>query len=224
MLCKQGCVCLQPNITPRLENFWDIFKPKALVDFGGLALVLVVIFLENGVFFGFFLPGDSLLFTVGLLCYLNVLDVELTTLVFSIAAAAFAGYYTGYWFGYKTGQGLYKRPDTLFFKQKYITTAEDFYKKYGGIALVLGRFLPIVRTFAPILAGVVRVKPRTFFLFNITGAILWPITITGAGYFVGSKFPNALDYLDFIVIGFILITSIPVIKSVLKKRKGTKST
>ena len=92
MLCKQGCVCLQPNITSRLENFWDIFKPKALVDFGGLALVLVVIFLENGVFFGFFLPGDSLLFTVGLLCYLNVLDVGLTTLVFSIAAAAFAGY------------------------------------------------------------------------------------------------------------------------------------
>lgn len=205
-----------------MENFWDIFKPKALVDFGGLALVLAVVFLENGIFFGFFLPGDSLLFTVGLLCYLNYIDVELTTLVFSIAASAFAGYYAGYWFGYKTGQGLYNRPDTLFFKQKYITTAEDFYKKYGGVALVLGRFLPIVRTFAPILAGVVRVNHRTFFLFNITGAILWPITITGAGYYVGSKFPNALEYLDFIVIGFIVVTTVPIINNLRKKRKSKK--
>lgn len=206
-----------------MESFWDIFKPKALVEFGGLALVLVVIFIENGLFFGFFLPGDSLLFTVGLLCYLDVLDVELSTLILSIAGAAFAGYYAGYWFGNKTGQALYKREDTLFFKKQYIFTAEDFYKKYGGLALVLGRFLPIVRTFAPILAGVVKVKPQTFFLFNIAGAILWPVTICGAGYFVGSKFPNALDYLDFIVIGFIVVTTVPIINNVRKKRKEKKS-
>lgn len=200
----------------------DIFKPKALVDFGGLALVLLVIFLENGVFFGFFLPGDSLLFTVGLLCYLKVLDVGLATLILSIAGAAFVGYYTGYLFGYKTGQALYKREDTLFFKKRYIYTAEDFYKKYGGVALILGRFLPIVRTFAPILAGVVKVNHRTFFLFNVSGAILWPLTITGAGYYVGSIFPNALNYLDFIVIGFILVTTIPIINSIRKKRREKK--
>jgi membrane-associated protein len=206
-----------------LENFWDIFKPKALVDFGGLTLVLLVIFIENGLFFGFFLPGDSLLFTVGLLCYLGVLDIDLANLILSIAAAAFAGYYAGYYFGFKTGQNLYKKEDSIFFKKKYIYTAAEFYQKHGGVALILGRFLPIVRTFAPILAGVVRVNPKTFFLFNIAGALIWPLTITGAGYYVGSIFPNALDYLDFIVIGFIAVTSIPIINNYWKKRKDKKS-
>jgi membrane-associated protein len=206
-----------------LENFWDIFKPKALVDFGGLTLVLLVIFIENGLFFGFFLPGDSLLFTVGLLCYLGVLDIELANLILSIAAAAFSGYYAGYFFGFKTGQNLYKKEDSIFFKKKYIFTAAEFYQKHGGVALILGRFLPIVRTFAPILAGVVRVNPKTFFFFNIVGALVWPLTITGAGYYVGSIFPNALDYLDFIVIGFIAVTSIPIINNYWKKRKERKS-
>ncbi len=205
-----------------LENFWDIFKPKVLVDFGGLALVLVVIFVENGLFFGFFLPGDSLLFTVGLLCYLNVLDVTLFTLIFSISGAAIAGYYAGYYFGYKAGQSLYKREDTLFFKKSYIYTAESFYQKYGGIALIMGRFLPIVRTFAPILAGVVKVKPQTFLLYNIAGAILWPATIVTAGYYVGSVFPNALNYLDYIVIGFILVTTIPIVNNFRKRKKSKK--
>lgn len=202
-----------------MENFWDLFKPKALVEFGGLAAVLVVIFLENGIFFGFFLPGDSLLFTVGLLCYLDILDVELATLIGSIAFAASAGYYAGYYFGFKTGQALYNRKDTLFFKKKYIHTAEEFYKKYGGVALILGRFLPIVRTFAPILAGVVRVKHRTFLFYNLAGALLWPITIVSAGYYVGSVFPNALNYLDYIVIGFIIVTTIPILNN-LRKKKG----
>ncbi|MBW7844288.1 MAG: DedA family protein [Bacteroidia bacterium] len=202
-----------------MDSFWDIFKPKVIVDFGGLTLALLIILIENGVFFGFFLPGDSLLFTIGLLCYIGVIDVTLTTLMLSVAIAAFMGYYIGYWFGYKTGNSLYKREDTLFFKKKYVHTAEDFYKKYGGFALVMGRFLPIVRTFAPILAGVVRVKPLSFLLFNLLGAILWPVTICGAGYFVGSKFPNAIDYLDFIVIGFILVTTIPIANSLFKKQK-----
>ena len=206
-----------------MENFFDIFKPKALVDFGGLTLVLLVIFVENGLFFGFFLPGDSLLFTVGLLCYLGVLDIELATLILSIAGAAFAGYYAGYIFGRRAGQGLYQKEDSLFFKKKYIYSAAEFYQKHGGIALVLGRFLPIVRTFAPIIAGVVKVNPKTFFIFNLAGALIWPITITGAGYYVGSVFPNALNYLDFIVIGFIAVTSIPIITNYWKKYKAKKS-
>lgn len=202
-----------------MENFWDIFKPKVLVEYGGLALVLVVIFIENGLFFGFFLPGDSLLFTVGLLCYLDILDVDLGLLVASIGLAAIAGYYAGYYFGVKTGQALYKREDTLFFKKKYIYTAENFYRRYGGFALIMGRFLPIVRTFAPILAGVVRVNHKIFFLYNVIGAFLWPGVIVTAGYYVGSVFPNALDYLDYIVIGFILVTAIPIINTLRKKKE-----
>jgi len=111
----------------------------------------------------------------------------------------------------------------LFFKKKYIYIAAEFYQKHGGVALILGRFLPIVRTFAPILAGVVRVNPKTFFLFNLIGALVWPLTITGAGYYVGSIFPDALNYLDLIVIGFIVVTSIPIINNYIKKRKDKKS-
>jgi membrane-associated protein len=207
-----------------LDSIWDLFKPEELIRFGGLALLLIIIFLENGVFFGFFLPGDSLLFTAGLLAYpeVGVLDVSLEHLILYIGFAAIGGYYAGYFFGYKTGEALYKRKDTLFFKKEYITTAEVFYKKYGGVALVLGRFLPIVRTFAPILAGVVKVRPIVFFMFNVVGAFLWPLSIVSAGYYVGKIFPNALDYLNYIIIGFIVVTSIPVINSIRNDRKLKK--
>lgn len=202
-----------------MDSFWDLFRPEELIRFGGLFMLILIIFLENGVFFGFFLPGDSLLFTAGLLCYVGVLDVPLMNLIFYIAFAAIAGYYAGYWFGARTGEALYNRKESLFFKKKYITTAEEFYKKYGGLALVLGRFLPIVRTFAPILAGVVKVKPHVFFFFNVVGAILWPLTIVTSGYFVGEMIPNALDYLDYVIVGFILVTSIPIYNSFRKERK-----
>lgn len=207
-----------------MDSIWDLFKPEELIRFGGLALLLIIIFLENGVFFGFFLPGDSLLFTAGLLAYpeVGVLDVSLEHLILYIGFAAIGGYYAGYFFGYKTGEALYKRKDTLFFKKEYITTAEVFYKKYGGVALVLGRFLPIVRTFAPILAGIVKVRPIVFFMFNVVGAFLWPLSIVSAGYYVGKIFPNALDYLNYIIIGFIVVTSIPVINSIRNDRKLKK--
>jgi membrane-associated protein len=208
-----------------LDSIWDLFKPEELIRFGGLALLLIIIFLENGIFFGFFLPGDSLLFTAGLLAYpeVGVLDVSLEHLILYIGLAAIGGYYAGYFFGYKTGEALYKRKDTLFFKKQYIITAEVFYKKYGGVALVLGRFLPIVRTFAPILAGIVKVRPIVFFMFNIVGAFLWPLTIVTAGYYVGKIFPNALDYLNYIIIGFIVVTSVPVINSIRNDRKLKKA-
>lgn len=208
-----------------MDSIWDLFKPEELIRFGGLALLLIIIFLENGIFFGFFLPGDSLLFTAGLLAYpeVGVLEVSLDHLILYIAFAAIGGYYAGYFFGYKTGEALYKRKDTLFFKKQYITTAEVFYKKYGGVALVLGRFLPIVRTFAPILAGVVKVRPIIFFMFNIVGAFLWPLTIVSAGYYAGKIFPNALDYLNYIIIGFIVVTSVPVINSIRNDRKLKKA-
>jgi membrane-associated protein len=207
-----------------LNSFWDLFKPEELVRYGGLALVLLIIFLENGIFFGFFLPGDSLLFTAGLLCFpkFNVLQIDLSTLVVSIGTAAFLGYYAGYYFGHRAGPALYKREDSFFFKKKYIYTAETFYKKYGGMALVLGRFLPIVRTFAPILAGVVKVNPKIFFVCNIIGALLWPGVVTTCGYYVGSIFPNALHYLDYIIIGFIIVTAIPVINNFRMQARSKK--
>ncbi len=200
-----------------MDSFWDLFKPQELIEFGGFALVLVIIFLENGVFFGFFLPGDSLLFTAGLLCT-TILKITLTKLIIGIALAAIGGYYFGYWFGWKTGDNIYKRKESIFFKKKYMETAQEFYKKYGGIALILGRFLPIVRTFAPILAGIVRVNPFIFFIYTVVGAFLWPVVVCGAGFYVGQVFPQAIDYLNYIIIGFIVVTSIPVVKSLTKKK------
>lgn len=203
-----------------MKSFWDIFNPEELIRYGGLAVVLLFVFIENGIFFGFFLPGDSLLFTAGLLCFLDVLDVDLAVLLVSITIAAILGYYAGYYFGYKTGQALYKKEDSMFFKKSYIITAEEFYRKYGGMALILGRFLPIVRTFAPILSGVVRVKHRTFFMYNIIGAILWPGIIVTMGYYVGSVFPGVLDYLTYIIIGFIVVTTIPIIRNIRKRNSS----
>ncbi len=205
-----------------MDSIWDLFKPEELIRFGGLFLLILIIFLENGVIFGLFLPGDSLLFTAGLLCFMGVLDVELSYLILYIGIAAFVGYYAGYWFGYRTGEALYKRKDSLFFKKKYISMAEAFYKKYGGLALVLGRFLPIVRTFAPILAGVVKVQPLVFFFFNLLGAVLWPLIIVTGGYFVGELVPNALDYLNYVVIVFIVVTSIPIYNTIQRERKRKK--
>lgn len=205
-----------------MDSFWDLFKPEELIRYGGLALILIIVLIENGVFFGFFLPGDSLLFTAGLLCFLDVLDVDLAVLLAGICGASILGYYIGYYFGYKTGQALYTRPDTLFFKKQYIYTAESFYKKYGGVALVMGRFLPIVRTFAPILAGVVKVNHKIFFFYNVIGAILWPAVVVSSGYYVGSVFPNALNYLNYIVIAFIVVTAIPVYNNVRAQAKKKK--
>jgi membrane-associated protein len=211
-----------------VDSIWDLFKPEELVRYGGLALILLIIFVENGIFFGFFLPGDSLLFTAGLLCFpadgnAGVLNVALSTLILCIGASAMAGYYAGYYFGFKTGQSLYRRKDSLFFKQKYIHTAEDFYKKYGGKTLIIGRFLPIVRTFAPILAGVVKVNARIFFFYNLAGALLWPGVVVTLGYYVGSVFPNALHYLDYIIVAFIIVTAIPVINNYRDRRKAARA-
>lgn len=206
-----------------MKSIWDIFNPEELIRYGGLALVYLIVFIENGIFFGFFLPGDSFLFTAGLLCYLGVLDVDLAVLLSGISISAVLGYYVGYYFGYKTGEALYKKEDTIFFKKSYLTTAEQFYKKYGGFALIMGRFLPIVRTFAPILSGVVKVDHRLFFIYNIIGGILWPGIIVTMGYYVGSVFPNVLDYISYIIIAFIVVTTIPILNNINKQRKSKNS-
>src|ERR1700754_3180006 len=139
-----------------MENFWEhlqnLTDAQSILSKGGFYFLLIVVFAETGLFFGFFLPGDYLLFMAGLLCSSGMIDVSLGTLLFSVMAAGILGNYTGYWFGYRTGPMLLKKNDSFFFKKRYITIAEEFYAKHGGMALVLGRFFPIIRTFAPIFA------------------------------------------------------------------------
>ncbi len=205
-----------------MQEFWSSFTQlldaEALLRSGGFYLVLFIIFAETGLFFGFFLPGDYLLFLAGLFCASGNIDVDITTLCAGMIAAGVAGNFVGYWFGRRTGPMLFKREDSLLFKRKYVVMAEEFYHKYGGAALVLGRFVPIVRTFAPIFAGVVRVDIKKFILFNIAGCLLWVLSLTLSGYFLGREFPQIINYLEYIVVGFIVVAFLPLITAFLRRR------
>jgi membrane-associated protein len=180
--------------------------------------LLIVVFAETGLFFGFFLPGDYLLFMAGLLCSTEKFDISIYTLVFSLIGAGVLGNYAGYWFGYHTGPALFKKDNSFFFKKHYVEIAEEFYAKHGGKALVLGRFFPIIRTFAPIFAGVVKVDFKKFTLYNFTGSIAWVTTFTLAGFFLGRKYPQLKDYLEYVVLGMILTTSAPLIAAFYKRK------
>ena len=200
--------------------FTQLTNPEALIHTGGLILVLAVIFAENGLFFGFFLPGDTLLFTAGLLTSTNKFQVNIFVLLISIFIAAVLGSLFGYFFGIKTGEGLRTRKENIFFRQRYIDAAEAFFNKYGGKALVLGRFLPIIRTFAPIFAGIVKLNFKEYFIYNVIGAFLWVFFMTLFGYFVGAIWADAKDYLEYIILGIIVITWIPVITTYLKEQRS----
>ncbi|HEY9535562.1 MAG TPA: VTT domain-containing protein [Mucilaginibacter sp.] len=205
-----------------MEHFWEYLQnltdAQSILSKGGFYFLLVVIFAETGLFFGFFLPGDYLLFMAGLLCSSGMIDVSLGTLLFSVILAGILGNYTGYWFGYRTGPVLFNKNDSLFFKKRYIVVAQEFYAKHGGMALVLGRFFPIIRTFAPIFAGVVRVDFKRFTIYNLAGSIAWATTFILSGYFLGKRYPQIKDYLEYVVIGLIIITTIPLVFAFLKKR------
>lgn len=203
-----------------MDSFWEhlqnLTDAKAIISFG-FYFLLVVVFAETGLFFGFFLPGDYLLFLSGLLCSNGTLDIPVYVLVLSLIGAGVLGNYTGYWFGYRAGPKLFSRSNSFFFKQRHVKLAEDFYLKYGGMALVLGRFFPIIRTFAPIFAGVVKVDLRKFTVYNIIGCFAWVNIFTLAGYFLGRRYPQIKDYIQYIVVGFIVVTTIPLVIAFLRQ-------
>src|SRR3569833_1284928 len=209
-----------------MDNFWyhlhNLTEAKYIISVG-FYFLLVVVFAETGLFFGFFLPGDYLLYLSGLLCSSGKLDVSIYTLVFSLIGAGVLGNYTGYWFGYRTGPKLFNKNNSLFFKQRYVKLAEDFYTKYGGMAIVLGRFFPIIRTFAPIFAGVVKVDLRKFTIYNLIGCVAWVCTFTLSGYFLGRRYPQLKDYMQYIVVGLIIITTIPLVIALIKQMVSKRS-
>lgn len=201
------------------ETLQHLIDPEKLLREGGFYVVLFVVFAETGLFFGFFLPGDYLLFLAGMFVATNKLDVSIYVLVAGLIAAAVSGNFVGYWFGLKTGPMLYHRQDTFFFKKRYLIAAEVYYKKQGAFALIMGRFIPIVRTFAPIIAGIVKLNFKKFAFYNIAGAILWISSLTLLGYFLGRSFEKEINkYLLYIIVGFIVITTIPLIYTFLKRK------
>ena len=208
-----------------MHEIWDslqhLVDPVKLLREGGFYLLLFVVFAETGLFFGFFLPGDYLLFLAGMFVATNKLDVSIYVLIAGLIAAAVAGNFVGYWFGKKTGPVLYQRNDSIFFKKRFLRAAEVYYKKQGAFALIMGRFIPIVRTFAPIIAGIVRLDFRKFALYNIIGAFLWISSLTLLGFFLGRRFEKEIDdYLLYIIVGFIVITTIPLILTYVKRIIG----
>lgn len=212
-----------------MYELWDsihqLIDPERLLREGGFYVLLFVVFAETGLFFGFFLPGDYLLFLAGMFVATDKLDTSIYVLMLGLILAAILGNFVGFWFGRSTGPVLYQRKDSFFFKKQYLAAAEEYYNKQGAFALIMGRFIPIVRTFAPIVAGVIGVNIKKFSLYNITGAVLWVSSLTLIGYFLGRRFEKQVnDYLMFIIIGFIVITTIPLIWTYIRSKiEGKKN-
>lgn len=190
--------------------------PKFLIETAGMVGIISIIFAESGLFFGFFLPGDSLLFTAGLLASQNILN--LWWLFGGTAIAAILGDSVGYAFGRKIGPKLFTKDDSLFFNKRHIDRSEAFFQKYGKKAVILARFMPIVRTFTPILAGVGTMEYSTFIRYNIIGGLLWTGSMVFGGFWFGSLIPNPDRYL-LPVIGIIVLVSIlPGLVQLIKKK------
>ncbi|HEY0896057.1 MAG TPA: DedA family protein [Sphingobacteriaceae bacterium] len=204
------------DIWQQLQQFID---PEKLLREGGFYLLLFVVFAETGLFFGFFLPGDYLLFLAGMFVATDRLGVPIYVMVVGLILAAVFGNFVGYWFGRRTGPLLYERKDSFLFKKEHLRMAEEYYNKQGAFALIMGRFIPIVRTFAPIVAGLIRMDYRKFAIYNIAGAVLWISSLTLLGYFLGQRFEKEIEeYLLYIIIGFVVITALPLVWAYLKKK------
>ena len=193
-----------------MDYILNIDLPILIKTVGYLGIFLII-FAESGLFFGFFLPGDTLLFTAGLLASQGYFDI--TLLILFITFAAILGDQIGYLFGIKVGPKIFNHDDSFFFKKRYVADAEKFYKEHGKKAIILARFMPVVRTFIPILAGVGKMHYRTFVTYNIMGGLLWGTGITLAGYFLGQQIPNVDTYLIPILLLIVFASMLPAISS-----------
>lgn len=210
-------------------NFFNhLSNAQWLMDHGGLYVVLLIIFAETGLFIGFFLPGDYLLFIAGMVVAAAPEPFEMPVVnlfywCMLITVAAVLGNMAGYWFGKRSGPYLFERKDTWLFKKRHLHQAHDFYEKRGGMAIIIARFMPVVRTFAPIIAGVVRMDFKKFVLYNIIGAIIWVFGLVSLGFALG-KNQWVKDHLEYIVVIVILVTTLPVLIKMVSSRVQHKKT
>ncbi len=196
-----------------------------LIDFvkaAGYTGVFAVIFAETGLFLGFFLPGDSLLFVAGFLASQGLLNIWVLTILLFVAAVT--GNILGYAFGYKIGPAIFNKEDSLLFKQSHVRKAQLFYDRYGGKVVMIARFIPIVRTFAPILAGVAQMKKSVFLFYNIVGALVWTLGLTLLGFWLGNVIPNIDHYLLPIVGAIIVASILPGVIGYFRERNKTRNT
>jgi membrane-associated protein len=205
-----------------LGPLFAALDPKTIVAAGYL-VIAAIIFAECGLLIGFFLPGDSLLFTAGILASQHAVGVDIATLSIICGIAAAVGPLVGYWYGKALGPRLFNREDSLLFKRKHLGRAHEFYERHGGKALILARFMPIVRTFAPVVAGMASMDYARFVAYTILGAVLWAVGVTWAGYFLGSLIPDAAKYLEYIVALIVLVSIAPPILHLLRERARSRA-
>lgn len=171
----------------------SLLDPENIIKSGGLFLIAFMVFAESGLLFGFFFPGDTLLFAAGLLASQGEFSIQVVTLV--IAISAIAGGQVGYVIGERAGPRLFRKKDGVVFRREYVEQAETFYEKHGGKTIMLARFIPVVRTFAPVVAGIGNMDQRKFLFYNVAGSALWGVSVTLVGYYLGNKIPNIDTYI-----------------------------
>ncbi|MEV4196753.1 DedA family protein [Micromonospora globbae] len=211
-----------PTPTTTLALGPDWLDPEWLISTFGLLGILAIVFAESGLLIGFFLPGDSLLFTAGLLTADGqYITWPLWVVCLLITIAAIAGDQVGYAFGRKVGPALFRRPNSRLFKQENVLKAHEFFEKYGARSIVLARFVPIVRTFTPIVAGVSRMNYRTFVTYNVIGGVLWGTGVTVLGYFLG-QISFVKENIEFILIAIVAVSVIPIAIELLRARMAAR--
>jgi len=204
-----------------VESFFrTVYNVPELIRIGGLIGLIVIVFAETGLLVGFFLPGDSLLITAGLFAARG--DFNIVWLNLTLIAAAIVGDATGYWIGRRTGQTLYSRPDSLLFRREHLRITHEFYEKHGGKTIVIARFMPIVRTFAPVVAGVAEMGYRNFAIYNIVGGIAWVVSMTLGGYYLGRAVPDIERNIHYVVAVVIFLSLLPAGIAWLRSRTARK--
>lgn len=202
-----------------IEFFKNLRDLEALIKWGGLTVLIIIIFAETGLLIGFFLPGDSLLITAGLLAAQGYLDIFWLNI--SLILAAIIGDTVGYWFGRKTGPKLFQREESRFFKRSHLLKAKEFYEKHGGKAIIYARFVPFARTFAPIVAGVAEMNYKKFVTYNVTGGIIWITSLSLLGYYFGN-IPFVKQNFEYVIIGVIILSVMPIVIGYINHRKEEK--
>jgi membrane-associated protein len=198
------------------QLFHFLFNVQGLIEWGGTLLVCVIVFIETGFFVGFFLPGDSLLVTAGVFAVTG--QIHLAKLLLLVPLCAIAGDQIGYWIGRKAGQALYRREDSLIFRKRHLDHAHRFYEKYGGKTVILARFVPVIRTFCPPVAGAASMPYGRYFAFDVAGGFLWVGSMILGGYFLGSMIPNIDKRIHYVIAAVIFLSLLPAIISVLRAR------
>jgi membrane-associated protein len=201
-----------------LRSLYDPNGLKELIRWGGAPLVCCIVFIETGFFVGFFLPGDSLLITAGIFAAADVLPLR--WLLLPVMACAVVGDQIGYWIGRATGPALYRREDSLLFRQSHLQRAHEFYEKYGGRAVILARFIPIVRTFCPPVAGAAQMPYSRYVMFDIVGGIAWVSATILGGFFLGRTIPNISQRIHYVILVVAVLSILPAVISIWRSRRS----